>query len=100
MTTQKKKECRLCGPSQPIDAGLLAAHLDAYIETLAPEIRVTADEYETRLRICLACPHEQQFTCGYCGCYVQARAAKHALSCPDPSGPRWLRGTAQRRADE
>jgi len=38
--------------------------------------------YRARLSICLSCEKLDRGTCLSCGCYVELRAARKALSCP------------------
>lgn len=45
--------------------------------------RTSDQEYQARLAFCRACPQLQQATCALCGCYVEMRAAKKQMHCPD-----------------
>ena len=56
---------------------------------LLPDGERTPDpEYRRRLALCRACDQLQRGTCLQCGCYVEIRAAKHLLHCPN-SRPAW-----------
>lgn len=55
----------------------------AYVSLLAPEQKAPDGVYQARLNTCTACEHLRNGTCALCGCYVEARAAKRALACPD-----------------
>ena len=39
--------------------------------------------YEARLGVCRACEHLVNGTCVLCGCYVESRAARRGMKCPD-----------------
>lgn len=53
-----------------------------YIDLLPEEQKASDDVYQARLAACKACDHLRDGTCGLCGCYVEARAAKRSLGCP------------------
>lgn len=59
-----------------------------YIDTLAPDQRADDATYAARLKRCEACEHLFDGTCALCGCYVEIRAAKQRMGCPDVPG-RW-----------
>ncbi len=59
-----------------------------YISTLPEETRVPREVYQHRLAQCQQCQALHSGTCARCGCYVEARAAKRSLACPDVP-PRW-----------
>lgn len=59
-----------------------------YIATLDEAQKASPEVYQARLGICLNCTHLRDGTCALCGCYVEARAAKRRLGCPDIP-PRW-----------
>lgn len=64
------------------DKNLYEGQVIAYINTLPEEIKAPPEEYKRRLLICEGCEELTGHTCRLCGCYVEMRAAKHMLSCP------------------
>jgi hypothetical protein len=50
--------------------------------------RADAAEYARRLALCTACANLNRGTCAMCGCYVEIRAAKRAMRCPQ-ANPKW-----------
>ena len=60
-----------------------------YVATLPEETKAEELMYRERLAVCEACPRLMNGTCTLCGCYVEARAAKKALACPEA---RWGKG--------
>ncbi len=61
-----------------------------YVATLPEEAKAAERTYQARLAICAACPRLTNGTCALCGCYVEARAAKKGMACPDTPA-RWDR---------
>ena len=59
------------------------------LAALPPEQRTEEEEYRLRLEGCETCPGQNQGICRYCGCYVEVRAAKNFMTCPNPSGSLW-----------
>lgn len=86
-----EKPCGICARKN-MDTQAALAQLAEYIESLPEEMRVVPEEFDRRIEACLACPQQVQGTCSLCGCFVQARAAKWRLRCPDTRSPRWLQG--------
>lgn len=84
--------CRRC-LERPVSERELMSYLDHYAASLPEEIRASEETYRKRLSLCAACPRLAGQTCGLCGCYVQARAAKRAMRCPEPGQPRWREET-------
>ncbi len=84
MAENKPCRCLLMASGQEDMARLVAE----YIATLPEESRVSDDVYRARLALCEGCEALLNGTCARCGCYVEARAAKRGLSCPD-TPPRW-----------
>lgn len=80
--------CRRCA-AQELPEPELLKYLDEYVSSLPEQLRADEKTYAGRLAACADCPHRRRYTCTLCGCYVQARAAKRALSCPIPYRPRW-----------
>lgn len=66
----------------------LAASVQELVSLLPEHVR--ADEKVTRSRLgeCRQCDHLYGGMCELCGCYVQLRAAKARMGCPDVPG-RW-----------
>ena len=54
-----------------------------YRETMPPKKRTPDDVYEPRLQACKACGSLESGTCMQCGCYVEMRAARIDMHCPD-----------------
>lgn len=54
-----------------------------YIALLDAEEKADEAEYGRRLAVCRECDRLRDGTCSLCGCYVEARAAKARLRCPD-----------------
>lgn len=54
-----------------------------YIEAIPKERRAEEKEYQQRLLKCQQCNHLFQGICRKCGCFVELRAAKKDLHCPD-----------------
>ena len=85
----ERRPCARCEDLAMEDAAVRAALLRAYVDSLAPRDRVPPEVYGARLARCAACPSRREDLCVLCGCYVQARAAKARLGCPDVKKPRW-----------
>lgn len=84
MPEQRPCRCLLMASGQEDMARLVAE----YIASLPEESRVPDAVYQNRLTLCQQCEALHNGTCARCGCYVEARAAKRGLSCPD-TPPRW-----------
>lgn len=82
------KRCRRCLLEDMADEQSLLALIREQITLLPPEARAAADRYQERLTVCRGCPWLQGGMCGLCGCYVELRAAKGRMECPDVP-PRW-----------
>lgn len=81
--------CRKC-IEENVDVRDLVKHLDEYVDSLPEHIRTSPTEYARRLAICAGCERRAGINCTLCGCYIQARAAKRKLECPnDRGGPKW-----------
>lgn len=79
MTETRLKPCRCLLDEAAPD---LARTVREYVESLPEETRAEEALYRARLRVCEACDALRSGTCGLCGCYVEARAAKRAQNCP------------------
>ena len=62
--------------------------LKDYISSYPQEKRCSDNEYRRRLDICKRCIHLSNAMCAQCGCYVELRALKKEMYCPD-YGNRW-----------
>ncbi len=62
--------------------------LKDYISAYPQEKRCSDKEYRRRLDICKNCIHLSNAMCAQCGCYVELRALKKGMYCPD-YGDRW-----------
>lgn len=82
-----KKPCTRCHLDDMMKN--TGAELEKYISSMSDEIKVKDDEYKKRLSFCESCEHLLNGVCSLCGCFVKARAAKKALSCPN-TPPKWL----------
>ena len=81
--------CRKC-MEDDVSIAELADYLDGYVNSLPEDMRTPPDIYEERLRICGECERRTALTCTLCGCYIQTRAAKRHMECPnDKGGPKW-----------
>ena len=54
-----------------------------YISGLPAEIRADKTEQDRRISICLSCVHCVNAMCRLCGCFIEIRAAKKIMECPD-----------------
>ena len=83
--------CRCLLDELPDQAALLRS-IEELVSLLPPDLRADDDVKASRLSVCRTCPHLVDGMCALCGCYVQLRAARAAMSCPDVP-PRWDRRT-------
>lgn len=81
--TPQKKPCRRCLLSQMPEEGELQRLIEERIALLTEEEKAPEPERRRRLDICRACDRLVSGTCGLCGCYVELRAAKKQMACPD-----------------
>lgn len=56
-----------------------------YIKSLPKEMRATPDIQQQRLDVCIKCENLINGLCALCGCFVEIRAAKAELHCPQGS---------------
>ena len=66
----------------------LAASVRELVALLPEHIRAAEKVMQSRLDVCRQCDHLYGGMCELCGCYVQLRAAKARMVCPDVPG-RW-----------
>ena len=83
------RECTWSKYLRQLYAEDFAGQLQTYIASLPEVLRTEEDEYERRLTICCTCERCVDGLCGWCGCFVAARAAKRALDCPNPGQSKW-----------
>lgn len=83
----KKPFCRKCLLDE-LDEDEYILSLKDYIAKYPQEKRCSEKEYQRRLNICLTCKHLSNATCALCGCYVELRALKKEMYCPD-CGNKW-----------
>ncbi len=81
--TPQKKPCRRCLLSQMPEEGELQRLIEERIALLTEEEKAPETERRRRLDICRVCDRLVSGTCGLCGCYVELRAAKKQMACPD-----------------
>ena len=84
----RKPFCRRCLLEDMPDEAALARNIRELIDLLPEEKRAPAAETAQRLAVCRTCDHLQNGMCALCGCYVELRAAKRMMKCPDVPG-RW-----------
>ena len=66
----------------------MAASVRELVALLPEHVRADDEVTRRRLETCRQCDHLNGGMCALCGCYVQLRAAKARLNCPDVPG-RW-----------
>ena len=74
-------ECRRCLLSEMSDKQYYETVHD-YVASLPEDIKTASDEYGRRIEICRACDDLINGMCRFCGCFVEARAAKKSNRCP------------------
>ena len=85
----EKVACKWCSILNEMYEKDLDKELQNYIANLDPEIKVSDEIYERRLKICATCESNLNGMCRYCGCFIAARAVKKGLSCPKPKVTLW-----------
>lgn len=83
--------CRKC-LIESLDEDDFIRSLKEYIAAYPAEKRVDDDEYRRRLSLCRGCERLENGMCALCGCYVELRALKKGMGCPD-TPDRWGSGT-------
>jgi len=86
MENVRKPFCRRCLLEDMPDEAALAQSIRELIELLPDDRRASADESSRRLAQCRQCDHLQNGMCVLCGCYVELRAAKVHMKCPNVPG--------------
>ena len=82
------KPCIRCLTADLPGGAALSALLRERVAALPAEERAPEEETLRRLAVCRACEHLNAGTCALCGCYVEVRAARRRMACPDVPG-RW-----------
>lgn len=75
--------CKRCLVGDIPDQASLAELIRERIALLPEEQRAQEAVLQARLDICRRCDHLNSGTCALCGCYVELRAAKRFMRCPD-----------------
>lgn len=83
---EKKPFCRRCLLEDMPDETALIQNIRELIELLPAEKRAAEDVRLERLALCRQCDRLQNGMCVLCGCYVELRAAKAHMKCPDVPG--------------
>jgi hypothetical protein len=87
-----RAECRRCSEEELALFEQVKAQMPGYIGTVGGDMRVTDEEYRARLEFCYECAGlAGGVMCRYCGCFVQMRALKKHMHCPnpDPADKKW-----------
>lgn len=74
--------CKKCFFAE-LDPKGIYKEISELIAALPAEKRTDDEEYRRRLEICGRCSSLGEGTCGKCGCFVELRAAKRDMHCPD-----------------
>lgn len=82
----KKPFCRRCLLEDMPDEAALAKSIRELIDLMPEEKRAPAETRARRLSVCRVCDRLQNGMCTLCGCYVEIRAAKKHMKCPDVPG--------------
>ena len=82
----RRRPCLRCLIEDLPDEKALAEILRERVAQLPPEERVPETERQRRLNSCRLCRSLNHGTCALCGCYVEIRAARKSMSCPDVPG--------------
>lgn len=75
--------CKRCLIGDIPDQASLAELIRERIALLPEEQRADEALMASRLDVCRACDHLNSGTCALCGCYVELRASKRHMRCPD-----------------
>jgi len=85
----EKRICKRCLLGEIPDQAALAELIRERIALLSDEQKADDSAQRARLDICRCCDHLNSGTCALCGCYVELRAAKRHMRCPDVPA-RWI----------
>ena len=75
--------CKRCLIGDIPDQASLAELIRERIALLPEDQKADEALMASRLDACRACDHLNSGTCALCGCYVELRAAKRHMRCPD-----------------
>ncbi len=75
--------CRRCLLADMEDQRPLFALIQSYLEAIPEEQKAPEAVYQDRLRLCASCERLASGMCQLCGCYVEVRAVKARLRCPE-----------------
>ena len=78
-----KPFCRRCLLEDMPSQAELVRSIQELIALLPEENRAADAQRLRRLNICRHCDHLLSGMCALCGCYVELRAAKKRMICPD-----------------
>lgn len=78
-----KPFCRRCLLEDMPSEAALIQNIRELIALMPPEQRADEALQRQRLAICRNCDHLNDGTCALCGCFVELRAAKRRMRCPD-----------------
>lgn len=82
----RTRRCRQCLLRDMIEENDYYESVKRYRATLPPKKRTPDTVYEARLHACKACKSLDNGTCMQCGCYVEMRAARVDMHCPQKGG--------------
>ena len=75
--------CLRCLIADLPDEAALAEIIAERVARVPTEEKAPEEERQRRLACCRRCGHLRRGTCGLCGCYVEIRAARIRMNCPD-----------------
>ena len=78
-----KPFCRRCLLEDMPSEAALMENIRDLIALLPEEQRADEVLWRERLDCCRRCDHLNDGTCALCGCFVELRAAKQRMRCPD-----------------
>ena len=76
------KICKRCLLDE-LDEGGLYRTVQEHIALLDESVKAEPPLYRERLELCRECDHLTNGMCALCGCFVELRAAKKDMYCPD-----------------
>ena len=76
-----KRPCRKC-LIKDLDDKKISEEIKQAIDRLDDGLKVSEEEYGSRLDVCISCDRLNAGTCMACGCYVELRAAAVSGKCP------------------
>ena len=82
-----RKPCRCLAAEMP-EGEALSALIRERISGIPDEEKTGSAEYARRLEQCRSCGNLNRGTCALCGCYVEIRAVRKRMGCPEIP-PRW-----------